>query len=82
MADTGLILVLHPFRTGPTSMAPARAEGVSIRTLAAAAGPSPARVRQITAGAAPGRLAGRTIPVRRDQPPARAAIFPSVPPER
>ncbi len=33
------------------ALASARAEGVSIRTLAAAAGLSPARVHQITAGA-------------------------------
>ena len=33
------------------ALASARAEGVSIRTLAAAAGHSPARMHQITAGA-------------------------------
>jgi hypothetical protein len=50
------------------ALASARAEGVSVRTLAAAAGLSPARVHQITAGAdldeldaAPGRAAGRGL---------------------
>lgn len=38
------------------TLASARAEGISIRTLAAAAGLSPARVRQITAAADPDEL--------------------------
>jgi hypothetical protein len=38
------------------TLASARAEGISIRTLAAAAGLSPARVRQITAASDPDEL--------------------------
>jgi hypothetical protein len=43
------------------ALASARAEGVSIRTLAAAAGLSPARVHQITAGAPCGRDRGNRV---------------------
>ena len=39
-------------RTGPTwALASARAEGISVRTLANAAGLSPSRVHQLVAGA-------------------------------
>jgi hypothetical protein len=43
------------------ALAPARAEGVSIRTLAAAAGLVSARVHQITAGAPCGRDRGDRV---------------------
>ncbi len=55
------------------ALVPARAEGISIRTLAAASGLSPSRVHQLVAGAgldaviaAPGELRAAGWPARED----------------